>query len=334
MHSNKVGPVKKKEKPIQVRRGIRWKLLTSMIGLVVGLLAILTYVQISGLPYVEFSGQRQILERALEKRGGCLAESLKRLSENDIASFAFSNIRQVIGETVKEDEELSYAILMGADQTAHVHTLSSDREQTTLEAEEDQFAVKQKASTINKYTKNGSSYMEFVEPISVGTEQWGVLRLVFSRAEIDRQIQAMVLRSVGTSLVFILLGGIVVSWVSTRISRPLWGLTRSANRLAKGDFGAADGLDVRSKDELGVLSAAFVEMSRQLKISYDQLEEYSRTLEQRVDERTRELTEKNTQLEDTLGELRRARNQIMIQQKIEQVQKTLRRIGAAAAKDS
>ena len=295
--------VKSDGKQIQIRRGIRWKLLTSMIGLIAVLLAILTSLQVSG--------QKQTQERALERRialmkkvlnqrGHTLADNLKRQAENDIASFNFSNISELIHKAVREDEELSYAILMDTSRTAYIHTLDAKQEQETLDEPEDRFAAHQAAPRINEYSKRTRSFMEFIQPIRIGTEQWGVLRLGFSldtlnqeivhsRAENFQQIQSMAFRSIGTAIVFVLLGVLMVAWISTRISTPLWNLPESANELAKGDFSAADNIQIRSQDELGVLARAFVEMSRQLRVSYERLEDYSKTLEQKVDERTHEL---------------------------------------------
>lgn len=367
-------PEPAQDDPPRIRRGIRWKLLTSMIGLIVGLLAILTYVQILG--------QRQLLENALDRRvalmkeslkrrsalmkqsldrrvalmkesltrrGKTLAESLKRQAENDIAAFNLSNVAEVIGKAVREDEDLSHAILMDSDRMAHIHTLDAEQSGEPLDEKEDRFAAEKKEAGLNEYTKDGEQYVDFIEPIAVGTEQWGTLRLVFSLRllnqeivdsgrklsqeivesgrklkqeivdsgrQIDRQIRSMVIRSVVTSVAFIALGIGVVLWVSTRLSRPIWRLTASANELAKGDFSAADRIAIQSEDELGVLSHTFVQMSRQLKVSYDQLEDYSKTLEHKVDERTQELTQKNEQLEDTLGKLQEAQKQIIVQEKL------------------
>src|SRR5262249_6996445 len=46
------------------------------------------------------------------------------------------------------------------------------------------------------------------------------------------------------------------------------------------------------------------------------LEDYSHTMERRVEERTRELQAKNVQAEDTLRQLREAQNRLLVQQKL------------------
>jgi signal transduction histidine kinase len=87
----------------------------------------------------------------------------------------------------------------------------------------------------------------------------------------------------------VLLGMVVIAWLSALISKPLQRVTESARQLATGDFTAASNLDIRSQDEVGVLADAFTKMADNLQRSYAQLEESNRTLELKVSERTREL---------------------------------------------
>ena len=54
----------------------------------------------------------------------------------------------------------------------------------------------------------------------------------------------------------------------------------------------------------------------QLQLANARLTEHSRTLEERVAERTRELSEQNSRLEEVLGELRRTQNQMVLQEKM------------------
>ncbi|HEX9997062.1 MAG TPA: AAA family ATPase [Abditibacterium sp.] len=66
---------------------------------------------------------------------------------------------------------------------------------------------------------------------------------------------------------------------------------------------------------LGVLSAQAA-ISLQNARLYGQLEDYSHTLEQRVEERTEELRAKNSQLEQTLRELQEMQNRVIVQEKM------------------
>ncbi len=297
---------------IHIKRGIRWKLLSTMIGLIVALVTILTFIQIST--------QEKTSERALDRRialmkknlierGKTLSDNLSRQVENGIASFNLSGVTEVINKAVAEDEELSYAVLMDTSRIAYIHTMKPQLQQEMLLGEEDIFAATQKKATINEYKKGQDAFLEFIVPICISTAHWGVFRLGFSldlfnneiansRSEIVVQHKDMVVRSILTSVVFVGMGIIIVLLMSTRLSNPLVRLTESARELAKGNFSAALNIEVKSEDEVGILAAAFKEMSRNLKASYRKLEDYSQTLEQKVAERTRELASTNMQLQE------------------------------------
>ncbi len=297
---------------IHIKRGIRWKLLSTMIGLIVALVTILTFIQIST--------QEKTSERALDRRialmkknlierGKTLSDNLSRQVENGIASFNLSGVTEVINKAVAEDEELSYAVLMDTSRIAYIHTMKPQLQQEMLLGEEDIFAATQKKATINEYKKGQDAFLEFIVPICISTAHWGVFRLGFSldlfnneiansRSEIVVQHKDMVVRSILTSVVFVGMGIIIVLLMSTRLSNPLVRLTESARELAKGNFSAALNIEVKSEDEVGILAAAFKEMSKNLKASYKKLEDYSQTLEQKVAERTRELASTNMQLQE------------------------------------
>lgn len=297
---------------IRIKRGIRWKLLTIMIGLIVCLLLAFTLLQI-------FT-QKTMLERELERRadlmkkslidqGKILANNLARQTENGIASFNFSSVTEILKKTDNEYEELSYIILMDSSNIAYTHTLRQELQQEKLTSDEDIFAARQTGAAIHEYEKNGNPFIEMIVPINIGTRQWGVLRFGFSlhvlnkeitnsRSEIRKKIESIVIRSIITSAVFTAIGIAIVFIISTRLSQPLIHLTESARILAQGNFAAISDFKINSKDEIGILATSFIEMAKNLKTSYEKLEDHSRTLEQKVEERTHELREANEKLQE------------------------------------
>jgi len=109
-------------------------------------------------------------------------------------------------------------------------------QQEILSSDEDIFTASQKKATINQYKKEDDSFLEFIVPICISTAPWGVLRLGFSlkllnseiansRKEIRKQHKDMVIRSILTSVVFVVIGIIIVLLMSTRLSKPLIKLT-------------------------------------------------------------------------------------------------------------
>jgi C4-dicarboxylate-specific signal transduction histidine kinase len=87
----------------------------------------------------------------------------------------------------------------------------------------------------------------------------------------------------------------IMFWVlRQQISRPLLVFTHAADRIAAGDFKVE--LDTRRQDELGQLARAFCLMADEVQRREEALRQANEGLEQRVDERTRELKDLHRQL--------------------------------------
>ncbi len=286
-----------------VKWSIKWKLMAILTIVMTCLVAVLSYVQISS--------QKKMMETELNSRIGLMAENLiergrsfignlSQQLENDIAGFNFSGAVSAINESVKNNTEIKYAILMDSYGMVFVHTLKPELAQTQLTGERDREALGQKQVQEIPYSEEGESVIEIMKPIQISTDPWGVLRLVYtlntlnkeieiSRNEIRQEIKRMIYRSILTAVAFMVVCFVIVFILSTRISKPLISLTESARKLSKGDFSVSSYIQVRSRDELGILGEAFKDMSSDLKESYQKLEEYSTNLEGKVDERTKEL---------------------------------------------
>jgi two-component system NtrC family sensor kinase len=116
----------------------------------------------------------------------------------------------------------------------------------------------------------------------------GVLDIVYSVDEIDRAMRRSVVVVVALLLGFVVVASLLLSLLVHRlIYAPLRDLQSGARRVAAGNLDQA--IPVRSADELGQLAASFNSMMAALKESGRELREWSRTLEQKVEERTRAL---------------------------------------------
>ncbi len=82
---------------------------------------------------------------------------------------------------------------------------------------------------------------------------------------------------------------VILLFVITRIVRPLRLMALATREIAKGDLDHF--VEVDSRDELGALADAFVQMTCHLREANEQLVEGAKTLEWKVEERTRELRE-------------------------------------------
>jgi len=90
-----------------------------------------------------------------------------------------------------------------------------------------------------------------------------------------------------TACALLLIGPLSWFFVWRIVGVPVTALRRGTERLAAGDLGYQ--IDVQSKDEIGELADSFNGMSRQLQSEHNENVAWTRTLEQRVEQKTREL---------------------------------------------
>ncbi|SET60389.1 ATP-binding protein [Stigmatella erecta] len=106
-------------------------------------------------------------------------------------------------------------------------------------------------------------------------------------------------------LVSLLLELGIMSWVlRLQITRPLLTFTQASRKLEQGDFDVT--LDIWREDELGQLARAFHQMAGEIQRREEALRQANEGLEQRVEERTRELKEAHRKLVETALQVGRA----------------------------
>ena len=121
-----------------------------------------------------------------------------------------------------------------------------------------------------------------------GSQVLGVLDTNLSLASVD-QVAA---RSQRESVVYTLASIILLSLISAGLIRatvhnPVRRLTEGTRHVAEGELNYS--LPVSSDDELGSLAASFNRMTEQLKKAQEENQQWTRTLEERVQEKTGEL---------------------------------------------
>jgi len=116
----------------------------------------------------------------------------------------------------------------------------------------------------------------------------GVIDANLSLAEVDAQIEEHRRRLAGFTLLAMILasmGSALFTWIV--LHRPVQELKAGTRRVAGGDL--AYRLPVHSEDELGELAASFNKMTEELAAAQAEINEWTRTLEQRVEQKTQEL---------------------------------------------
>jgi signal transduction histidine kinase len=139
----------------------------------------------------------------------------------------------------------------------------------------------------------------------------GKILIVMSREEVKKQVLFQLYGTIALVILIIAAIWITSIFVTRRyISSPLLKLQASASMIARGDLDTF--VDKSGRDEIGMLArhldmmrGSIKELFAELRESKDKLEEHSRTLEQKVKMRTRELAQSVEELK-ALGEVSQA----------------------------
>ena len=116
----------------------------------------------------------------------------------------------------------------------------------------------------------------------------GVLDTNLSLAKADEQLQAsssrMLIYTAGAMVIIA-----VLSWlfVWREVGQPIKALKKGTEHLSRGELGYQ--IEVRSQDEVGDLAHSFNDMSLQLRAANEEIVTWAKTLEDRVEQKTREL---------------------------------------------
>ncbi len=126
----------------------------------------------------------------------------------------------------------------------------------------------------------------------------GVLDITLSLARVDEEISAITRRTLAFAATTTVLLAMILAWIVRRsVVRPVRELVEGTRRVAQGDL--THRIPVRTADEVGALAASFNRMTEALDKAQAELGILVATLEQRVEERTRELREAQAQLIQT-----------------------------------
>ena len=167
-----------------------------------------------------------------------------------------------------------------------------------------------------------SSLIVKTSKISLESQEIGTIRIAMSRERIRDELVFNVVGIV--ALTILIVAGISLTSVAmtTRyISQPLTQLQASATSIAQGNLEAS--IEISGRDEIGSLARNLNAMRESLKELFaetrkanEKLEEYGRTLEQRVEKRTAELEEATSAAQTALSELKRAQASLVQSEKL------------------
>ncbi len=136
----------------------------------------------------------------------------------------------------------------------------------------------------------------YTAPIRISGIDWGWIHVDFSLDKYHQNMHNMLIfllyLTIGSMIVVLLVSYLL----SFYILNPILELSHVAGKVAQGDLGAR--VTILQNDEIGDLAQSFNRMINNLAESKKALKESHAQLEQRVEERTRELAQKSHELEE------------------------------------
>ncbi len=138
-------------------------------------------------------------------------------------------------------------------------------------------------------------YITAYEPIkNINDEIIGILYVgMLERPYIDTTSRVMLTFTL-MAFLFIVFLLVILYFATSRITNPLQKMVVATHEIAKGDL--SHKVEVDSRDEIGYLANSFNQMTADLKTANQKLIEWGKTLEKKVEERTKELREMQAHL--------------------------------------
>jgi signal transduction histidine kinase/HAMP domain-containing protein len=235
-----------------------------------------------------------IMERELETRLG----NAMKLAQKSLPTPLWNLDSNVVNDFVEAlflDESI-------------VYTKISWEEQVVTEKRRPGFLLQQIESGRPSRLLSGSEFIVKSSDIYFGENKVGKILSVMSRKTVQKQVLLQIYGIIALTL-FIIAAIWVTCVIITRryISRPLLKLQESASLIAQGDLNSF--VDKSGRGEIGILAqhldvmrGSIKRLFEELSKSKEKLEEHSRTLEQKVEVRTRELARSVEELK-ALGEV-------------------------------
>jgi len=123
----------------------------------------------------------------------------------------------------------------------------------------------------------------------------GVLDIGMSLAEVDKEIKEAQNKMIIFAVIAFLIISVTISISINRyVNRPVRELVKGTKKIAEGDLSYS--ILIKTEDEIGQLASSFNQMTLDLKKADEKLIEWGKTLEQKVEQRTKELRETQNQL--------------------------------------
>jgi nitrate/nitrite-specific signal transduction histidine kinase len=196
------------------------------------------------------------------------------------------------------DENVEFSEILSDNQTA---IYSSEDSVIPLFTIDEQKEINDAFSGIQttKYmraSENRKAAFVIISPLIVNNRVVAVIHQGLSNEKSDQRV-----REYAIYIFAFIFGGIAICFIfisillNTTMLGNIYRLKQASDEIGKGNLDTK--IEIKSNDEIGILAHAFDSMRQAIKSQTKKLEEYSKNLENNVEERTKEIKTKNEDLE-------------------------------------
>lgn len=270
--------------------------------------------------------ERQKVSSDIVKNGEIFANSTIQKIYADYAQYYthpadsdFETFKSNTQGVLKNNEDVIGVSMIGS----NGRILFSSDEFTTGKATTDRtvddpalLAMLQSNAPATRTTKlaTGQEVTEIVVPLpEAGGGHLLSMRYLLSNRSLNQRMNEIYRQLALVIIPLMILVIIIAIPYTIAFTRPIRAVTKAAEAVRSGNLDVQT--NIKGKDEIGTLASIFDQMVVNIKSSRAELEKYSKTLEQQVAERTKQLEESKKTLEEKLVELERM-NKLMVGREI------------------
>ena len=263
--------------------------------------------EISGLLEVAFELREYMRARSqvrsqllpqMNRDSRIMAESLSYSIRNMRDVNELIHIQKLVDRLKKESEIISRIMIV--DDNSRIIACSSLNSVGMIANDRGVRAIMNGADIYTRLFPHQKTYMVDM-PLRIGDESKGVVSIGYDATNYYAHLSEIFRFGLLISAMGIALGIFLSFNVAEPIVMPIQRLTEVTKKLAAGDL--AERAAVTSNDEIGTLATAFNKMAGDLARSKVEIDQYSKTLEEKVRQRTMELEKSNQELRSIQNEL-------------------------------
>jgi signal transduction histidine kinase len=248
---------------------------------------------------LETRGQTITQMLAINAESGVLFESNRELDDMLKVLAQFDDVRyaavitlndiilsQVGSRTVRKSHQHTHAMLQPDDSTGNIHKLyivdTTGSELLIIDV-----PVVTRKTVYDREHLGITSGLDNTAAVDESTEAIGEIELWLSTAGVSQSIQEAQMAVIFLTVFVLLFAVLVIAVIVSAITNPLTELVTATDQISKGDLDHK--VEIDRGDEIGHLALTFNAMVVSLRQSRDDIEQYNRTLEEKIIDRTRQL---------------------------------------------